>query len=493
MMTSAIRYRAGVLAGSLIFLVALTLALPAYADIAPPQRPPGSNPVPGEDQTQVQMLEETVLLEVQTAPWPGESLTDLVRDWAKVTANFIMLNQGQVDETMQVRFPLTDPSGMGDGRGEFPEIKDLKLWIDGAPAAATRVTYPAIRGDDLPPVVWAGFDVTFPAGEQVEIEVRYSQRATGYHPQSEFIYFLETGAGWKGPIGKGELIVRLPYPASSENVLVEYSNDGIRFEGADARWSFQDLEPGWEDNLHVYLLEPGYWLAVVDARKVLVNTPEDGNAWGTLARAYKRVAFEPKGWVRVDEAGQALYRASVEAYEKAVELEPQVAKWHAGYAELLWHNNWMWPDYGDPEMLTLVEQLRAALVLEPGNEQAWEILSNLKFSAPLAVSVEGSSVDYLLLTATVQPSPTPTPTASSTPPPSLTPEPTHTPIPITDEPEIEQASTVQPEVDDAGSPGSCLGGLAAIGIGPVFLMVLVRQAASDSASPSKKRRRDQGR
>jgi tetratricopeptide (TPR) repeat protein len=470
------RIQAGIFILGLIMVIAFILVQPVQADIAPPQRPPGSNPVPGDETTQVQMLEETVLLEVQTAPWPGEPLTDLVRDWAKVTATFTMFNQGEVDESMQVRFPLTDPSGMGDGRGEYPEIKDLKVWIDGVQVATTRATYPSIRGENLPPVIWAGFDVTFPVGEQVEIEVRYSQRATGYHPQSEFIYFLETGAGWKGPIGKGELIVRLPYPASAENVLVEYSNDGIRFEGADARWSFQDLEPGWEDNLHVYLLEPGYWLGVLDAQRLVDANPGNGEAWGTLARAYKRVVFEPKGWVRVDEAGQTLYRASVEAYEKAIDLAPQAALWHAGYAELLWHNNWMWPDYGDPELLTIVEQLQAALVLEPGNEQAWEILGNMAYAAPLAVSVEGQNVDYLLLTATVQPSPTPTATETSTPEATLEPMPTLTVAPPTAVPNEGLEATLPPTPDGNSSPFSCLGGMFMLGMGPLLVLVSKSQA-----------------
>jgi hypothetical protein len=471
---------------SVLFGVILLISLPltfikVSADVAPPEQPPGSNLAPGEDSTQVQMLSETVLFEVQTAPWPGVPLTSVVRDWAKVTANFTMLNHGQVDETMQVRFPLTNPRGWGDGWGEYPEIEDIRVWVDGSPVSTSEVTSPSPRGDDDPPIVWAGFDVTFPAGEQVEIEVRYSQRATGYHPQSVFTYILETGAGWKDAIGSGEMIVRVPYTASHENVLVQHSSGGMRFAGADARWSFEDLEPSGEDNLRVTIIEPGYWLAVIGAQGIVDNNPDDGDAWGDLARAIKRVTLEHKGWLREDDAGKALYQASVNAYQKAVTLAPDVAKWHAGYAELLWHKIWLWPDYGAPEMITILEQLQDALEIEPDNEQAWQILNDMRQSAPLALSIEGTGVDYLLLTATVQPSPTSTPEVTSSPTSTSTP----TPVPsatlevIEPTQEEDEAPPVLEE-EERSAPLNCLGGMALMAGFPLVMVTILKRRTARS-------------
>jgi hypothetical protein len=456
-------------------LVASFLTVPVSADVAPPEQPPGSNLAPGDVGTQVQMLSETILIEVQTAPWPGVSLSSAVRDWAKVTANFTMFNHGGDDEVMQVRFPLTHPAGYGDGSGGYPEIEDIRVSVEGVSVKTTRVTTPSPLGEDKPPVVWAGFDVTFPANEEVEIEVRYSQRATGYHPQSTFTYILETGAGWKGAIGAGELIVRVPYTASHENVLMQYSSAGMRFAGADARWSFEELEPTQEDNLRVTIIEPGYWLAVIGAQGIVDNNPEDGDAWGALARAIKRVTLEYKGWLREDDAGKALYQASVRAYENAVTLKPDVAKWHAGYAELLWHKIWLWPDYSAPEMITILEQIQAALEIEPQNEQAWEILNDMRNSAPLAVSFDESGVDYLLLTATVQPSPTATleVTSSPTPPPTSTPAPSATLEPTESaQQEVEVLPT--PEVKERGSPLDCLGGMAIMTSLPILTVMIFK-------------------
>jgi hypothetical protein len=466
----------------------VVLALPpilAFADVAPPEQPPGSNLAPGEESTQVQMLAETVLIEVQTAPWPGVSLSSVVRDWAKVTAHFVMLNQGTADESMQVRFPLTNPRGWGDGWGEYPEIEDIRVWVDGQQVSTSKVTSPSPRGDDDPPILWAGFDVTFPAGEQVEIEVRYSQRATGYHPQSVFTYILETGAGWKDAIGSGELIVRFPYTASHENVLMQHSSGGMRFVGADARWSFEELEPTGEDNLRVTIIEPGYWLAVIGAQGIVDNHPDDGDAWGGLARAIKRVTLEYKGWLREDDAGVALYQASVRAYEKAVALKPEVAKWHAGYAELLWHKIWLWPDYGAPEMITILEQLQAALEIEPQNEQAWQILNDVRQSAPLAVSFDESQVDYLLLTATVQPSPTSTPEVTSSPTSTLPPTPSETLEPVEPTQEVEEVPPTA-VVEERRSPLNCLGGLVMIAGFPIFIATYVKRKTVKDMRPNQR-------
>lgn len=478
MMLVQTRHVIGFLLSIALILIASILTSPAFADAAPPEQPPGSNLAPGEEVTQVQMFAETVLIEVQTAPWPGVRLSSVVRDWAKVTATFTMLNQGQVEESMQVRFPLTNPSGWGDGWGDYPEIEDIRIWVDGLQVPTTRLTAPSPVGKDQPPVEWAGFDVTFPVGEEVEIETRYSQRATGYHPVSEFLYFLETGAGWKGPIGSGELIVRFPYAAGPESLLVNYSNEGVRFVGADARWSFIDLEPTWEDNLRVHIIEPGYWLAVIDAQRVLDENPADGEAWGVLARALKRVSLEYKGWVREDEAGQDLYERSVAAYKKAVSLTPDVAKWHAGFAELLWHKLTFWylPDYGAPEMVEVLEQIQLALAIEPQNEQAWNILEEVSFSAPLAVSIDETDVDYLLLTATVQPSPTPTLENTATPVPTTTMEPssTHTPAILPDTLAVEEETATNAESEATGNPPSCLGGLALMGFLPLFATAFIR-------------------
>ena len=86
---------------AIILFALLALPAPAYADIAPPAQPPGVNPEPGDEATQVRMLGETVLLDVS----PGSTSDSLGR--ARVTADFTMRNLGNETEHLEVRFPIS--------------------------------------------------------------------------------------------------------------------------------------------------------------------------------------------------------------------------------------------------------------------------------------------------------------------------------------------------------------------------------------------------
>jgi len=93
--------------------IALVIALwlifsstvPARADVAPPAYPPGFNPAPGSEQTQVRMESETVRMDIHE-----ESSGDGMGT-ADVQALFNMKNLGSVDERLAVRFP----AAVGDG------------------------------------------------------------------------------------------------------------------------------------------------------------------------------------------------------------------------------------------------------------------------------------------------------------------------------------------------------------------------------------------
>lgn len=122
-----------------IYLIAIQLicfslgsTMVAGADIAPPEQPTGANLVPGQETTRVRMLSEQVLIEVQPDTLPADNNSRIsINDWAKVTASFQMQNTGPEAEKMDVRFPLMNPSGMGDGFGNLPELKDFHVEVDG--------------------------------------------------------------------------------------------------------------------------------------------------------------------------------------------------------------------------------------------------------------------------------------------------------------------------------------------------------------------------
>lgn len=416
-------------------LLFVLLAFPSNvrADIAPPIYPPGSNPQPGTEFTQVRMAAETVIIEVQKDITP-ESLESLGR--AHVTADFTMRNLGTADERMAVRFPIAG----NDGRGGYPEISDLQIKVNGKQTLYRRTNY---KDDNYPngDIPWAEFDVTFPARQDVPIRVSYELQGSGYYPFTAFYYVLETGAGWKATIGSADVILRLPYEASLQNVVMnlqigwaETTPDGV-FRGNEVRWHFENFEPGQDQsvqNMEFALVAPSMWQTVLIARANVKQHPNDGEAWGQLGRAYKQVSFPLKG-NREDKGGKQLYQLSVEAYEKCLSLKPDDAQWHAGFADLLAEHA-MWDSGPEltPEGFRALQEIHTALELAPNDPLVREVAQNMVYMIDGGITQNGEEFDFpgLTQTATItaRPAqPTVTPVDASTATPSPLPAVTDTP------------------------------------------------------------------
>ncbi|MCI0552125.1 MAG: hypothetical protein L0287_14335, partial [Anaerolineae bacterium] len=326
-----------------VLSIIILFAVPSVvlADIAPPRNPPGSNLDPGSEVTQVRMLAETVLVAVQKDITPGS----LGR--AHVTADFTMQNLGNESERLAVRFPIATNNGYDNS---YPEITNIAIQVNGNGVGFRRSNYPAgfggAAGDIIP---WAEFDVTFPVGKNVAIRVAYDLKGTGFpsEPYTSFNYTLETGAGWKDTIGSADIILRLPYLASTQNVLLGYVDsppaDGATFQGNEVRWHLENFEPGEGGqmrDLEFDLVTPAVWQTVVTELDNVARNPKDGEAWGRLGKAYKTAIitvklFRSGPFYRTDPGGEELYQLSVDAYEKCLALLPNDALWHAGFAELL--------------------------------------------------------------------------------------------------------------------------------------------------------------
>ena len=390
-------------------LLFVLLAFPsnARADVAPPYYPPGSNPQPGAEVTQVRMVAETVVIEVQRDITPDS----LGR--ARVTADFTMHNLGSADESMAARFPIA----ASDGRSGYPEISNLLIKVNGKQVQYRRVNYPEARVSDGEMVPWAEFDVTFPAGQDVSISAAYDLQGSGYYPYTAFYYILETGAGWKDTIGSADIILRLPYEASPQNVFIDFEigwatapPNGV-FQGNEVHWHFEDFEPGREQNMEFALVAPSAWQAVLTARENVAKNPNDGEAWGMLGKAYKQVFFMSKGY-REDAGGQELYQLSVEAYEKCLALKPEDAQWHAGFADLLAeHVMWRFTAINEnPETYRALEEIRTALELAPNDPVVREIARNIGGMLPGSIVENGDKFDFPWLTQTPTAWPTREPT-----------------------------------------------------------------------------------
>ncbi len=389
---------------ALVLVCVFLLALPVVglADVAPPAQPPGSNPEPGVEGTQVRMEAESVLLDVLAGG------TDSLGQ-AQVTAEFRMRNLGNETEQMAARFPIS----ANDGFYNYPEIKNLQVKVNGKTVPTRRIQgeEPYFGGEQVP---WAEFDVTFPPGEEVIIRVSYLLDGTGYYPFTSFNYILSSGAGWRDSIGEADVVVRLPYEANVQNVLLPgdtgywFTSQGAELDGNEVRWHFEDLEPTSADNLRVEMVAPSLWQKAVREQANVEGDPQDGEAWGRLAKAYKESAFMPKE-MRPDDGGQALFELSEQAYEKCIELKPNDAEWHAGFAELYYlrHNTSRWenPDeYG--YALKAVELLKRAYEINPRSPKALELLEYFEWDE--FVIRDGEGYDFTLLTAT--------PTAQNTSP-----------------------------------------------------------------------------
>jgi hypothetical protein len=437
----------------ILILVSFLFPSSARADIAPPEQPPGANLFPESTVTRVRMVAETVLIDVALNA-PSGSLGR-----AQVTADFTMQNVGEESETMAVRFPLT----ANDGFSNYPEITGLEVSIDGQLVSTHEIELPDANDQLIP---WAEFDVTFPPGQDVFIQVAYTLEATGEYPYISFKYLLETGAGWQGTIGEGDLIVRLPYGVHDLNIIfnqqigwAETTSDGI-LAGNEVRWDFEDLEPTSEDNFQVALVMPPVWQQVLSEQDNVTQNPQDGEAWGRLGKLYKEISRLRRG-LREDVGGQELYILSQEAYEQAITLLPDDALWHAGYADLLWNHYYYYIYFSDqPDILELIhilELLDRSLALSPGNSVAVNLLTEISSALPEAVQMDGDNfvIHYLTATPFLEPTATATPRPSDTPlPPSQTSVPTATLFPTNTPGSIETplpTNTLTPTVSPVPS------------------------------------------
>ncbi len=356
---------------------ALLMAGRVLADAAPPELPPGS-PIGAGGQPQVEMPHDRVVLEVMTRTMTAEDF-GIVSDaaWAEVSAQFFMRNTGQADEQMQVRFPLADPYGMGAYYEGYPVVVGFQVWVDGVQKPTTVITSINPLYDDWPALRWAAWDTAFPAGQEVVISATYRISPTGYFPEARFSYVMSTGAGWKGPIGKADMAVRLPYKATSENVVLgkDKTTPRAKLSGNEIRWLFTNLEPTKDNDIIATILAPNIWQGIVDARAAANQAPRDAQKWLALGEAYYRAI--PMKYVPI--GGEQYVRLSQQAMQKAVALAPKSAQAHAAYAELLL-NLYRFEVEDHPQGATakkIIREAQAALKLDPGNQKAQEILNEM--------------------------------------------------------------------------------------------------------------------
>ena len=439
----------------LVCLLALALGAPARADIAPPEQPPGSNIAP-EGGTQVQMAAEQVLLVVgDRVPLLSQGI-DLQGVSAHITATFQMVNTGAQAEQLSVRFPLANPSGAGDGFFNYPQVSNLKVTVDGSEREWTTTETANPLGGQNPPLPWATFDVSFPPGQPVVISVRYDTVSTGFPPEARFNYVLETGAGWQGPIGQGDILLRLPYEANQENVLLGagQTTPGGIFAGNEVRWHFENLEPSSKDNWQATIIDPVTWKELLDLRQQTQQKADDPQVWAKLGELTQSIALA-KGFWQVRPGAGSFLLESEQAYARAVALAPDSSQLHTEYAAVLFthYNNPTIAEAPVPSFQEIQSQINQALLIDPQNKLAWALQADIVNAFQLTATAPSQTTGTPTIS---QPAiPTPTGTQPAQPqgqaPAQITPSP---PATLTRVPGTATVTIIVPTPTPSSPPGT---------------------------------------
>ena len=378
----------------LIFICAFLFPSPVLADVAPPNDPPGSSIDPGGD-TNVQMMSERVIINV----WP---FTSLEQNRVKVTADFLMRNQGKVDETLLVRFPLTDPSGKDNGYSGYPEIQNFGVQVNSEWLATITTTPNPI--DNTASILWASFYVSFPVGEDIPIHVVYDHSPWGIYPWAQIKYILETGRGWYGAIGTADIILRLPYRANDTNVDLSETTRGGKFVGNEMQWHWENIEPERSDNVVITILYPVVWNAILQAQADSESDPKNVQALISLSSVYRDVATEKHGFV----AQEQLALLSQKVIEQAIQIEPNSADLHAELADnILWQNlpgKVQDPNFCvSPSGKQILNEIEIANNLEPDNKKLQTVIKSMKPWCNIQVPglITSTSTPSLSMTSTI--------------------------------------------------------------------------------------------
>ena len=402
---------------SLGSLLALSvISQPVRADIAPPEFPPGSNIGP-EQATNVRMSAEYVLFD-------ATGLTSSVENYVAVSATFTMTNEGSTAEELSVRFPLD----CEDSR--VPTFNHLSVAVNDIPLSVKYETGdpiilplpPLYRGPegDCSSMSWATFPVTFAAGAETIVTVRYDLLPTEISSSAgAFGYILETGAQWQGTIGKAVFAVRLPYPANADNISGEWASAAAfvpKYVENEARWQVENLEPAAKNNLVFRIIYPNVWQKVVDASNLLTKTPDDEQVFIQLGDAYRDSAWEFHG-----DANQHYLDLSIKAYQRALSVNPYLAKAHSGIARALWSAQGLVLFPLDPKaafLQPILKHLSLALALEPDNQDAnavWYEIGDLSKHLAVLPTVDLRQLPTLTVTPCQTATLSPQPAASLTP------------------------------------------------------------------------------
>lgn len=248
---------------SIVLTLLLLGILSTYADIRP--NPIKAKGIIAGKNTSIRMDSEMVVV-------------DLYKDSAIVECHFYMKNDSDAQK-LTIGFPEMNfqyfRSNDGTETGNFCAFENgerVKL-INFHQAASLKEQFPFSglanqQGDDQPWFLWAS---EFDNGELKTIVVRYTLPYGATKTGSRyFTYLLNTGSGWKGNIGKAEIMVNLK--DITPDLVLKAMPGNHKINGNQLSWTFTDFEPTTNEDIKIYYEESkGYYSQT--SQKIKDNAP----------------------------------------------------------------------------------------------------------------------------------------------------------------------------------------------------------------------------
>jgi hypothetical protein len=246
-------FRLLILAVGLLALATPNLLCPpsvSWADVGELPEP-GGLVTPGDMTHDIRMASERVVFAVR--PNDGTFTQPEVQYYAHVTADFVLQNLSSRAVSKDLFFPFHSSLDLtvfqDPANAVMMQAMNVKVLVEGG---EVQVSYAELVLSSQQKVIAALFPVSFPAGSETTIQIRYDIRAV-HEPKSpllSFKYLMETGSHWAGTIGSGEVRFQFWRPIESKSALAG-TNDFFEVQDGNLVWRFADLEPDPSHNISV--------------------------------------------------------------------------------------------------------------------------------------------------------------------------------------------------------------------------------------------------
>lgn len=332
-------------------------------------------------------------------------------DRCRVVARFDMRNETDKPIRLSVGFPVEEP-------GWKQKIYDFRVTIN-EESRLQKVRRVPMKGpyqddEDVPSSAWFGWDQAFQPGRTtIRVEYHIEPSPSYLFPWLNVYYRLDTGALWKGTIGRADVTVHFEAPLAGEQIREATWPEGFRINGDELYWCFTDIEPQYHDNVQIEYMPFDLYRELERLRNRIKENPQDGSRVVDLAKRY--FALGPyKGFAGdyspspitsqeynsiVAKISDPDQRAAFEEYWKNMETRPVfgqklfASKWtdrlgslsgqyettHVSFAERPFYpichimSSAGYLPYKPPYVIEAKEMLERLLEKNPANADAWMV------------------------------------------------------------------------------------------------------------------------